>query len=153
MNQVIKGAIAENYVACELSRRGHNSFRIGAVGEIDVITTGGIRVEVKSSSGTKENGKGLRYYSFSLNPRQTEEVPWVGRKSDYCICLGFSDDYSRVIFALCVPTYLVSKLSNGSPERIKEGYCSLGISCRNGVVEMGKDNPYISYLNNWDIIK
>lgn len=153
MNQVEKGAIAENYVAYELSKRGHNSFRIGAVGEIDVITTGGIRVEVKSSSGTKENGKGIRYYSFTFSPTQTVETPWEGRKSDYCICLGFDNEYSKVLFSLCIPTHLVMGLSNSSPERTDEGFCSLGVGYRNGVINIEDDDPYINYLNNWDIVR
>lgn len=153
MNQVVKGAIAENYVAYELSKRGHNSFRIGATGEIDVLTTGGMRVEVKSSSGTKGTADGVRHFSFSFNKNQVREVEWFGEKSDYCICVGFNDNYTKPLFALCVPTRMVRQLSASSGERKSEGYHSLGVRYLNGLVESSNNMDYSPYINNWEIIK
>lgn len=151
MDSANKGIIAENYVALELARRGYNPFRISGNGEIDILTLDGLRLEVKSSAGTKPSSRGSIHFPFNFTKKQVEEVAWRGEKSDYCICVAFDIEYKEPLFVICIPTCEIRKITT----RGKGLYYNIGVKydTKTGKIAGTNNIDYSQYINNWDIIK
>lgn len=146
MNANLKGAIAENYVAWQLSKNGHNAIRLGGAGSVDVLTDSGLRIEVKSSSGTVGSKAGLKHFSFSF---QMGQANGVKIKSDYCVCVGFDPDYEIPLFELCIPTNLIEVISESNNRTCY----NIGVRYNNGEIEGTGKYVIEEFINNWEIIK
>lgn len=97
-----KGCIAECYVMSQLSLLGYDPIRIAGNSPVDIITTEGIRFEVKSSSGTR-SGTGLSHYSFGFLGGYLDmlrKVEQIKIYTDIFICIGWGDNYITPLFVV-----------------------------------------------------
>lgn len=97
-----KGCIAECYVMSQLSLLGYDPIRIAGNSPVDIMTTEGVRFEVKSSSGTR-SGTGLRHYSFGFLGKYLDMIRRVEQikiYTDVFVCIGWGDNYITPLFVV-----------------------------------------------------
>lgn len=97
-----KGCIAECYVMRQLSLLGYDPIRIAGSSPVDIMTTEGIRFEIKSSSGVRA-GTGLSHYTFGFLEKYLgllKKKKEIKTYTDVFVCIGWGDNFIDPLFVV-----------------------------------------------------